>query len=78
MDHGKDTRQILSFNLGTEQGREQARLNLQRLAWLAEAGLIEGMAVRSVQANGQVRYQGFGSLTAEDWASFVLHCVSGR
>lgn len=76
MDDSKHSRQILSFNVSTEQGRDQALENLNRLALLAEAGLIEGMAVRTVQANGEVRYQSFGSVDADDWTSFVLHCVS--
>ncbi len=79
MDEDKQpTRQIISFQVDTEQGRAQALSNLQRLAEMAEAGLIEGMAVRTVQANGQVRYQSFGSVTADDWTRFVLHCVAGR
>jgi hypothetical protein len=78
MDQGNHTRQILSFDVSTEQGRILALANLKRLASLAEAGLIEGLAVRSVQTNGQVRYQSFGSVTAEDWTRFVLYCVSAR
>ena len=72
------SRQILSFNVSTTQGRDQAMANLSQLAALAEAGLIEGMAVRTVQANGEVRYQSFGSVTADDWMRFVLHCVGSR
>ena len=78
MDHSNASRQILSFNVSTEQGREQAMENLTKLAMLAEAGLIEGMAVRTVQANGEVRYQSFGDVSADDWMRFLLHCVSSH
>ena len=78
MDDQEQSRQILSFDVSTDQGRVQARDNLSRLAAMAEAGLIEGMAVRTVQANGEVRYQSFGSVTPDDWTRFVLHCVAER
>lgn len=71
-------RQILSFSVDTAPGREAALADLARLAALAEAGLIEGMAVRTVQANGEVRYQSFGTLSADDWTQFVLHCMASR
>lgn len=77
-DDQHSSRQILSFNVSTTQGRDQAMANLSQLAAMAEAGLIEGMAVRTVQANGEVRYQSFGSVTADDWMRFVLHCVATR
>ena len=78
MDDCDDSRQILSFNVSTPLGREQARAQLSRLAAMAEAGLIEGMAVRTVQANGDVHYQSFGAVSAEDWTRFVLHCIAGH
>ena len=77
-DDQHSSRQILSFNVSTTQGRDQAMANLSQLAALAEAGLIEGMAVRTVQSNGEVHYQSFGSVTADDWMRFVLHCVASR
>lgn len=77
-DDQHSSRQILSFNVSTTQDRDHAMANLSQLAALAEAGLIEGMAVRTVQANGEVRYQSFGSVTADDWMRFVLHCVGSR
>ena len=78
MDHSNSSRQILSFNVNTTEGRDEARDKLAQLARMAEAGLIEGMAVRTVQENGDVSYQSFGSVNAEDWTRFVLHCVSSR
>ncbi len=78
MDDSNHSRQILSFDVSTDQGREQAMDNLSKLAAMAEAGLIEGMAVRTVQANGEVKYQSFGSVTPDDWTRFVLHCVAER
>ena len=45
---------------------------------MAEAGLIEGMAVRTVQEDGEVSYQSFGAVNADDWTHFVMHCVSSR
>lgn len=78
MDERQASSQILSFNVSTAEGHDQAMENLARLAAMAEAGLIEGMAVRTVQADGEVRYQSFGCVTAEDWMRFLLHCVSAR
>jgi hypothetical protein len=78
MDQGKASRQILSFSVASLQEREQALEHLAQLARMAEAGLIEGMAVRTVQEDGEVKYQSFGAVNAEDWANFVLHCVSSR
>lgn len=78
MDPHQPSSQFLSFNVSTAQGHEEAMENLARLAAMAEAGLIEGMAVRMVQADGVVRYQSFGSVTADDWTRFVLHCVGSR
>ncbi len=78
MDDRQHCRQILSFSVNTAQAREAALADLSRLAALAEAGLIEGMAVRTVQANGQVRYQSFGQVSADDWTHFLLHCVGSR
>ncbi len=78
MSEPESSSQFLSFNVSTPHGREQAQANLTRLAAMAEAGLIEGMAVRTVQANGEVHYQSFGAVTADDWTRFVLHCVAMR
>lgn len=78
MDDCNPSRQILSFNVSTTEGRDEAMENLSRLAALAEAGLIEGMAVRTVQANGEVKYQSFGSVSADDWTRFVLHCIASH
>lgn len=78
MDQGKASRQILSFSVATALDLEQAVEHLAQLARMAEAGLIEGMAVRTVQEDGEVSYQSFGEVHADDWTHFVLHCVSGR
>lgn len=78
MDEPNPSSQFLTFNVSTAQGHEEAMENLSRLAAMAEAGLIEGMAVRTVQANGEVHYQSFGSVSADDWTRFVLHCVASR
>lgn len=78
MDHSNSTRQILTFSVNSTQSRDEALEQLRELARMAEAGLIEGMAVRTVQDNGEVSYQSFGSVNADDWTRFVLHCVSTR
>jgi|LauGreSBDMM110SN_4_FD.fasta_scaffold683509_1 cbb3-type cytochrome oxidase subunit 1 len=78
MDHSKASRQILSFSVATSQDHQEAIEQLSQLARMAEAGLIEGMAVRTVQEDGEVSYQSFGAVNAEDWTHFVMHCVSGR
>lgn len=78
MDHSSSSRQIICFHVDSAESRDQALGQLRQLAKMAEAGLIEGMAVRTVQGNGEVSYQSFGSVSADDWTRFVLHCVSAR
>lgn len=64
--------------MATCEDREQAVEHLAQLARMTEAGLIEGMAARTVQEDREVSCLSYGAVNADDWANFVLHCVSAR